>query len=166
MAGLLLAMDLSTNCGWALFERTIPPSAPRFGTERLPPGDHGRRFAHLFNWLNEAHSVMGFDALAFEKPILPRKSGDLATTEDTMILLWGLAANVRLFAALRGMRCEPVGVQECKLALTNKQHATKEEMVIAAMKVWKWPVSDDHQADAGAVGLVAYGRIWPRPVAA
>lgn len=160
----LLATDLSGNVGWSLLERG---THPRFGTLRLPPGTaHGHRFVMLDDWLSEARSVMGFDAVAYERPILPRKSGDLATTMETLEFLWGLAATVKTFASRRGIPCEGVGVQEAKIALTNRQHATKEEMVVAAMKVMNWKVANDHEADAGAVGLVAYERLWPKASAA
>lgn len=164
MTSRLLSLDLSNSVGWALLERGV---RPRFGTLKLPPEtDHGRRFIMLRDWLSEARSVMGFDAIAYEQPILPRKSGDLATTMNTLEFLWGLAAMVKAFASERGMRCEAVGVQEAKIALTNRQHATKEEMVVAAMRVMNWAVSNDHEADAGAVGLVAYERLWPKARAA
>lgn len=161
--GKLLALDLATSVGWALLQRG---QAPRFGTERLPGMAHGARFARLHDWLGEAHSLFLVDAVAFEEPILPRKAGDLATTMATLTFLWGLAAVVQLWAAQRGMPCQGVSVQHAKLALTNKQHAKKDEMVVAAMQVMNWRVSNDHEADAGAVGLVAYPRIWPKTRAA
>ena len=161
----LLALDLSTNVGWALLERGVPP---RFGTLKLPAapgGQDGPRFVALREWLFDAWRVHQFQALAYEMPILPRKSGDLATTMDTLTLLWGLAAIVRLVASEFKLPCEGVGVQEAKIALTNKQHATKDEMVVAAMQDLNWKVSNDHEADAGAVGLCAYERIWPKRAA-
>ena len=38
----------------------------------------------------------------------------------------------------------------------------KDEMVVAALQVMNWKVANDHEADAGAVGLVAYERLCPR----
>lgn len=162
----LLALDLSTNVGWALLES----GPPTFGTLRLhpaAPGDHGRRFAQLHDWLDRTHTRLRLDALAYEKPILPRKSGDLATTMDTLTLLWGLTAVVQLFAGQRDLPCVGVPVQAVKKAITGKGTATKEEMVTAAVgKAWSWKVANDHEADAGGVGVVAYEQIWPKARAA
>ena len=158
----LLALDLSTNCGWSLFEKG--KGAPRFGTFKLPPapeGEHERRFVTLFEWLHDMRSLHQFDALAFERPILPRKSGDLATTMHTLTLLWVLATVVQLFAGLQAMRCIPVPVQAAKFALTGKKNATKDEMVAAAMNVVNWKIKSHHEADAGSVGVYAYGVLFP-----
>lgn len=106
----------------------------------------------------------GFAALAFEQPILPRRAGELATTLHTLTLLWGLAATVQLFAGLHGLPCQAVTVREAKKVLTDKANATKDEMVVAALQVMNWKIANDHEADAGAVGLVAYERLWPRGV--
>lgn len=158
----LLALDLGTRTGWALLQRGTPP---RFGTLELPKANEGEnqvRFAMLHAWLGRLHEQQGYEALAFEQPILPRRAGELATTLHTLSLLWGLAAVTQLFAGQQDLPCEAVAVRDAKKALTDKALATKDEMVVAALKVMNWKVANDHEADAGAVGLVAYERIWPR----
>jgi Holliday junction resolvasome RuvABC endonuclease subunit len=162
----LLALDLSTNTGWALLERGEPP---RFGTVKLPPAigdDQGGRFKHLIEWLDGMQSLTGFDSLAYERPILPRKSGDLATTMETLTLLWGLCTIVQLYAHQNGLPCKPCPVEQAKITLTGSKHAKKEDMVRAAMGTMNWKVSNDHEADAGAVGLWAFEQLWPKRVAA
>lgn len=164
---VLLALDLSGHVGWALLDRANPP--PTFGTldlPKVPEGEHGRRFAALREWMIDMWRVHKFDAVAYEKPILPRKSGDLATTMDTLTLLWGLTAVVQLVAAEFKMPpAVGISVPEVKKALTNKQHATKDEMIYAARRTFGWRVTDDHQADACACGLAAYSRLWPKVAA-
>ena len=160
----LLALDLGTRTGWALLQRGTPPS---FGTLDLPTaneGEHQVRFAMLHAWLVRLRERQGYEALAFEQRILPRRAGELATTMHTLTLLWGLAAVTQLFAGQQGLACEAVAVRDAKKALTDKALATKDEMVVAALQVMNWKVANDHEADAGAVGLVAYERIWPRSV--
>lgn len=159
----LLALDLSTNVGFALLERG---NRPAFGTLVLPPGSPGARFRRLREWLSEMLSVHEFDGLAFEEPILPRHSGDLATTMETLTLLWGLTAVVQLFASERGLPVRGVPVKTAKKTLTGSANASKDEMVVAAMKRMNWPVANDHEADAGAVGVSAYHLIWPNAGAA
>ena len=159
---LMLALDLSTHVGHALLERG---ESPIFGTLDLPPaaeGDHQARFAHLHRFLEKTRKETYFAALAFEQPILPRRAGELATTMHTLTLLWGLAAIVQLFAGQHGLPCLAVAVRDAKKVLTDKANATKDEMVVAAMQVMNWKVANDHEADAGAVGMVAYDRLWPR----
>lgn len=158
----LLSLDLSTTCGWALMERGSPPT---FGTEKLPPafgGEQGRRFARLYEWLSDMLALHSFDAIAYERPILPRKSGDLATTMDTLTLLWGLCTVVQMFAHKAGMRCIACPVEQAKITLTGSRLAKKDQMVRAAMTDLNWKVADDHQADAGACGLWAYEQLWPK----
>lgn len=163
----LLALDLSTSVGWALFgERGLHP---RFGTERLPPAigdDQGGRFSRLLAWLDDMIERHGFEAMAYERPILPRKSGDLATTIETLTLLWGLCSMVQLFAHEQGLRCLACPVEQAKIALTGSKHAKKDDMVYAAMNDFDWKVANDHEADACAVGLWAYDQLWPKRVAA
>lgn len=162
----LLALDLSSNVGWALLERGGPPT---FGTVKLPPafgGDQGGRFARLDGWLKDMRAMHAFDAVAYERPILPRKSGDLATTMETLTLLWGLCTVAQLFAHNHGLRCIACPVEQAKITLTGSKLAKKDDMVRAAMTDLNWKVADDHQADAGAVGLWAYEQLWPKPRAA
>lgn len=162
----LLALDLSSNVGWALLERG---QHPRFGTERLPPAigeDQGVRFDSLYEFLHAMRQEHDFAALAYERPILPRKAGDLATTMDTLTLLWGLCTVVRLFAHQEGIPCRSCPVEQAKITLTGSKFAKKDDMVAAAMTTMNWKVADDHQADAGAVGVWAYEQLWPRVKAA
>lgn len=162
----LLALDLSTNVGWAVLERG---QVPRFGTERLPSaiGDQqGPRFSRLLVWLDDMHAMHKVDGVAYERPILPRKAGDLATTMDTLTLLWGLCSMVQLWANENDLPCIACPVEQAKITLTGSKHAKKEDMVRAAMGTMNWKVSNDHEADAGAVGVWAYERLWPKRVAA
>lgn len=161
----LLSLDLSTSVGWALLERGQPPV---FGTERLPPAigtDQGGRFSRLLAWLDGMHERHGFEALAYERPILPRKAGDLATTMETLTLLWGLCSMAQLFAYENALRIIACPVDQAKITLTGTRHAKKDDMVAAAMKKMDWKVANDHEADAGAVGLWSYEQLWPRAAA-
>ena len=158
----LLGLDLSTSVGHALLERGKPPV---FGTLRLPyapEGEPARRFAALQAWLEDYFTFPGFDAIAWERPILPRKSGDLASTQDTLELLWGLAAIPWTFAGRHNLPHKHVNVKDVKITLTGRQDASKDEMVAAAMKVMHWKVANDHEADAGAVGVYAMNILNPR----
>src|SRR5262245_18087794 len=86
------------------------------------------------------------------------------TTAQTLRLQISLASTIETLAKARGVRCFEVATQSAKVALLGIGRAPKDarnwdwkrEMVIAAVRRG-WPVGDDHQADACAVALVAYG---------
>ena len=60
------------------------------------------------------------------------------------------------------MRFQEVTVQQAKMTLTGKAKATKDEMIVAARTHAGWRVKNDHEADAGAVGVFAYGLLFPK----
>lgn len=153
----LLALDLSTNVGWALFgERGTVPS---FGTLRLS-GDLNGKLGRFDVWLETGGADMKPDAIAWERPLIVRTD-----TVDKLELLYGLVGIAHAAAYRMKLPHTEVTVQEAKLALTGKGLAKKHEMVAAAMNDMNWKVATEHEADAGAVGLVAYDRIWPRRAA-
>lgn len=150
----LLALDLSTHTGWARFNGRAPP---RFGTIVLEGPDMPWKHGQFLVWLEDAYFREPFEALAWERPLkLP--------TDDVPLLVWliGLVGIASAFAGKHKLRWCDVDVKEAKKALTNKQNATKEEMLWHAERGLGWQVRDHHQADAGAVGGVAYGRLFPK----
>lgn len=151
----LLALDLSTMTGFAVMERG---RAPHFGTWRAPPetvGEYGRRYSALRQWLVEMHQVHQLDGIAFEAPIMK-------PTDDMHMLrvLIGFAVIVEEVAGSLKLECVEVPVPTVKKALTGDAYAKKDKMIAAACRRG-WAVADDHQADAGAVGLVAFQTLWP-----
>lgn len=154
----LLSLDLSTNVGHA---RMIRGTRPRFGTLVLSGPDLAWKIGRFQIWLEEQHVVDPFDALAWERPLITPTD-----TVDLLELLYGLCGICYGFAGKQGMPWREVRVEQAKKALTNKARATKDEMLFAARRVVNWEVSDHHQADAGAVGVVAYEQIWPKARAA
>jgi len=163
----LLALDLSGKTGWAVMVRG---SAPIFGTWVAPPeavGEYGKRHSAFRLWLLEMDMVHGFDGFAFESPIMK-------PTDDMHILrvLIGYAVVVEECAGWLKRQsgrehfgCTEVSVQTTKKALTGDAYADKKKMIAAACRRG-WRVADDHQADAGAVGLVGYETLWPKENAA
>lgn len=148
----LLALDLSTNVGWALCQSE--GGRPQFGTLVLEGYDLARKLGMFRRWLDEFPTP--FDALSWERPlILP------TDTVGLLELLYGLVGVCYSHAGLHRMPWTDVTVSDVKIALTGKGKATKEEMLYAARRVCNWPVTNDHEADAGAVGVVACGRLWP-----
>jgi Holliday junction resolvasome RuvABC endonuclease subunit len=157
----LLALDLSSNIGWALFR---PGGPPRFGT--LPYGrtdseegtEHIARMCGQFGaWLDDFYAVERWDAIAWEAPFL--KPGDKVGKIKILIGLVGIAF------AFAGSPRHPmpyleVQPKEIKKRLAGRQDADKADMIKACWECG-WKVKSDHEADACGVGLVAYRRIWP-----
>lgn len=157
----LLALDLSGNVGVA---RMMRGSVPTFDTIKLEGPDLTFKIGQLLVFLFEEYDRDPFDGLAFE--------GAIKTDTDTvelLELLIGLCGACYAFIGLMRRRegihlawCK-VSIEDAKRALTGKARATKDEMVHAARRTMGWTVRTDHEADAGAVGLVGYQRLWPRP---
>lgn len=171
MSGTLLALDLSSNIGWAMFnpEHDDPNRRARFGT--LPYGrneddegtEHIARMCGQFsNWLDERYMVDPWQAIAWEAPFL--KPGDKV---DKIKILIGLVGIAFAFAGSRRhpMRYLEVQPKEVKKRMTGRQDADKTDVIKACWSVG-WKVKNDHEADACGVALVAYRRIWPRALAA
>lgn len=163
----LLALDIATNVGHA---RMVRGQVPTFGTLRLEGPDLTWKCGQLLEFLYDEYDRAPFDGIAFERPIL--------TPTDTvklLELLYGLIGVV--FAFIGDMRqrevvnlawCE-VSVDDAKVALCGKLYKTgtrkkvdKADMIHAARTTMGWRVVTDHEADAGACGIVAFSRLWPK----
>lgn len=158
----LLALDLSTNVGWAAF--TERGERPSFGTVVLTGGDLSYKLGQFDVWLEDRFSVDPFEALAWERPLLMPSD-----TVDLLQLLYGLVGICFAFVGRRRqldkifMPWREIDVPTAKLALTGNAKANKDEMLYAARRGLNWEVRTHHEADAGAVGGVAYEQIWPKP---
>ncbi len=160
----VLALDIATRLGFAVFEGRDDGS-PRFGTYVLPKvldkDDIGTRTLALRRWLRDQISVVRPDVVAFEAPWVPREGGTGATFIDGSVvrLLVSLAGEAETTAKECGVaRIMEVSSASAKVALAGTARLGKDRkklMVIAGTRRG-WRISDDHQADAGAVALVVY----------
>ncbi len=165
MSRTLLALDISSNIGWALFDPSQPiDRRVRFGTQ--PYGrnegeegtDHIKRMSGQFrDWLDEFYSITPWDGLAWEAPFLAPHD-----KVDKIKILIGLVGIAFAFAGSRHHPMPHYEVQpkELKKRMTDRQDAQKVDVIRACWSVG-WKVATDHEADACGVGLVAYRRIWP-----
>ena len=164
----LLAMDLSSSVGHAVFERG---RVPLFGTLPLKGNDLAMRLGAFLVWLEDMRTVHRFDGIAWERPLLTPKD-----TVDKLELLYGLVGVAYAFAGKHKLPWEEVTVEDAKFALCGavtkldaggrRRKIDKDDMVAAAMKDLNWKVATHHEADAGGVGLCAYERLWPKREAA
>ncbi len=157
----LLALDLSSNIGWAVFTAGAPP---RFGTLPLARTDdevgteHIARICGTFgNWLDDFYSVERWDGIAWEAPFL--KPGDKVGKIKILIGLVGIAF---AFAGSPKhlMPYREIEPKALKKRMTGRQDAEKVDVIKACWSLG-WKVKNDHEADACGVGLIAYRDIWP-----
>lgn len=170
----LLSLDISTHTGFAYWRDVTKP--PVCGTEKLPkvhdPDDYGGRTWPLMDWLEAFLTSTPVDAIAYESPFIPMglnsgKSSTFNTTAHTIRLQISLASTIETVAKRRLVRCVEVATQSAKVALIGFGQRPKDkpkwdwkrEMLIAATRAG-YRVSNDHEADAIAVGKVAAEHFW------
>ncbi len=167
----LLALDNSTHTGAAFW--VAPDKRPTCWTWHLRAADKfdiGSRTWQLMSLLEDFLEIQRaagtpIDALAFEEPFLPFKmsSDTFQTQVSTLKLLISLGGTVETVAKKWGLRCVEVATQQAKIAMVGfgrapkdrKDWNWKQQMRIAAVRQG-YAIADDNQADAVAVGKVAY----------
>lgn len=152
----LLALDLSSNVGWALFDPSLPKDRRvRFGTLAWGGEGYAAVAGKFLIWLIEFYSVERWDGMAWEEPWL--KAGDKV---DKMKILLGMPFMACGFAKAHNLPFTSVQPKELKKRMTDRQDADKADVIAACWSVG-WKVGSEHEADACGVGLVAYDRIFP-----
>lgn len=109
----VLALDLATTTGWALYQPGL--ERPFFGAERLPggPNDVGEPCYRLRQLLTEKHDLFHFTDIVFEDQFIPTQ-----VNSSTARRLMGLAAEVETFCYARAVthrekiRCYSVELQK------------------------------------------------------
>ena len=168
----LLALDLSGTVGAARLERG---HVPTFQTLKLEGPDLTFKIGRFQAWLFDEYDRDPFDGMAWE--------GSIKTDTDTVALLellMGLAGACYAFVGLMRER-EGIHLAWCKVSVDDakaelcgaatkvvdgkRKKMDKDDMLYHARRTMNWPVTTHHEADAGAVGLVAYSRLWPKRAA-
>jgi Holliday junction resolvasome RuvABC endonuclease subunit len=149
----VLAFDAATETGWASFADAR--SLPVLGTFVLPAcgTNYGRRNLLMLREVAALVDRFTPQVVAYEAPFFKFRD-----RWHTRRLLTGLVAMIEVAAERRAARCIEVEVCDAKECLTGERRASKGMMINAA-KGMGWQVMDDHQADACAVALVAYGHL-------
>lgn len=165
----LLALDLSGTVGAARLERG---KVPTFQTLKLEGPDLTWQCGHLNRFLYDEYDRDPFDGIAWERPLL--------TDTDTvklLELLYGLTGVVNGFIGdmrhrqIVNLAWCVVTVDDAKAelcgALTKmvgekRKKMDKDDMLYHARRTMNWSVTTHHEADAGAVGICAFSRLWPK----
>lgn len=168
----LLSLDLSTNVGHARLQRG---RVPVFGTLLLEGPDLTFKLGQFLCFLYDEYDREPFDGIAWERPLLVPTD-----TVDKLELLYGLVGVVYAFigdmraSGVVNLAWTEVTVDDAKLELcgaltkvvgNKRRKMDKDDMLYHARRTMNWRVVTHHEADAGAVGLVGYERLWPKRAA-
>jgi crossover junction endodeoxyribonuclease RuvC len=148
----VLAFDLSSSVGWALF---VGRRLVRSDTWRAPPESYdrfGRRFTGLYVFAREIIATQKPDVVAFESPAYVNRN------PRNFRYLVGLASVLEMVAHMESIRCCEVNVSTAKKRLAGHGRADKTQMVVAAVRQG-FVVANDHEADACAVALAALDHV-------
>ncbi len=144
MNSTILALDLGTTTGWALWgcDAQVTHGFVNFKSQRFEGG--GMRYLRFKRWLSEIHTTAGeIGAVYFEE--VRRHNG-----VDAAHVYGGLLATLTAWCEHHNVPYEGVPVGTIKKHVTGKGNASKAE-VIAAMRALDHCVTDDNEADALAI---------------
>lgn len=170
----VLALDLASQCGWALYDRDM--ERPFFGSTRLrrPHGTNGEALERLRVLISDQHKMHGLSDIVFEAQHIAGK-----VDPQTVYLLIGLGAMCEWIAGRIGARCLCVDIGTWRKHFlgkgafrqkdggpTARQQAKQRAMDRCAE--YGWYPQDDNAADACGVldyylSLPAIAAIYPRP---
>lgn len=137
----LLALDLGTQCGWAL---QLDSGEILSGSQPFKPGRFeggGMRYLRFRRWLSD--EIKTPDLVAFEE-VRRHNSTDAAHVYG------GLMATLTAWCEAHSVPYQGVPVQTIKKHVTGKGNAPKAA-VIAAMQARGFDPTDDNEADALAL---------------
>lgn len=137
----ILALDLGTRTGWALWDGQIISSGHiDFKNGRFEGG--GMRYLKFKQWLNQVYTNAGeIGAVYFEE--VRRHAGT-----DAAHVYGGFMAHLTAWCESRNIPYSGIPVGTIKRSATGKGSASKEAMIIAASSAVSRDISDDNEADA------------------
>jgi len=145
----ILAIDIGTQCGWALCDRagTVKGGSVSFAPAKH--GGHGKRWLAFRQFLTDTGRAAGeVHAVYFED--VKQHTGTLAAHA-----YGGFLAMLQAWCATNQIPLYPVGVGAIKKHWTGKGNAKKDAMIDEAKRRGFAPVDDNH---ADALALLSYAR--------
>lgn len=133
---MILALDLASRlCGWCAGDGSRIPLADAFKLAQHGE-DIGAMLAELDANLCVLIERFQPTAIAFEAPILPSRGGPAVMGSTlTRRKLMNVAGHVEYRAHVAGITYGEESVKDIKKELTGRYHASKDEMVAAALKL-------------------------------
>lgn len=154
---LILALDLSTRCGWACGRAG---DRPDYGTIRIggqrEGGNLGLAFAGAVDAIADLHAVQHFERVVMEAPLPPAAQ----THAHTARMQLGLAAVVELWCWRRDIPCTEASALTVRGKVIGRTRFGGRDEGKAAVIAWceaqGWRPGDDNAADA--LLLLAYAQ--------
>ena len=144
----ILALDLGTNTGWALFQQNkinagyqVFSGTINLKNDRFQGG--GMRFLRFRNWLDDINDSEAITSVYFEE--VRRHVGT-----DAAHVYGGFLATLTSWCEDHNLPYQGVPVSHIKRHVTGKGNASKQE-VIKAIEVIGYRPKDDNEADALAL---------------
>jgi len=135
----ILALDLGTHTGWALYlDGQIVSGVQDFSTRRFDGG--GMRFLKFVNWLSDVRQKNAISSVYYEE--VRRHLGT-----DAAHIYGGFMAHLTTWCELRDIPCDAKPVGTIKKHATGRGNANKDLMMAAATSRG-WNPLDDNEADA------------------
>jgi crossover junction endodeoxyribonuclease RuvC len=147
---LVLALDLSTRCGWALGR---DQETPRHGVWELPVSPAlGPRLSALAASLEDALAILAPDHVCMEAPLPPQAQ----TAMHTARLQFGLAAVCEMVCHEQGVPLDEAAPHEVRKLIFNRARVDKQEVVIWCRARGLSPAEHN---DADALALLHYRHV-------
>lgn len=138
-----LALDLGTNCGFALEHPVEGVQSGTWCFQTRRHEDAGMRFVRFRETLDTMRKNNGVTKIYFEE--VRRHAGTTAAH-----IYGGFMAVLKMWCVANGVSYESVPVGEIKKSFTGKGNAKKDEMIAEAKRRGFSP-GDDNEADAIAI---------------
>jgi len=153
MSYSILALDLATVTGWAVFKSGM--QRPHFGAQRLPGEalEVGRPVEALRRMISDLHAVHGFTDIVFEAQHIAEK-----TNIDTVYRLIALGGMTEWIAHRVGARCFKVHIQTWRKHFLGKGtgFSRDEAKDMAIARAEEYGVITDVADAAEAFGILDY----------
>jgi hypothetical protein len=142
--GSVLALDMARALGWCAGE---PGARPHYGRVALNGQTRAHAYAALLDYLEDAIALHRPARIVAEAPLSPQAQ----RSEDAALLLFGLRAQLELFAFDKAIPVAFVPFHEPRGVVLGRSNFPKGQAKIAAMtwcEAHGFSPSDDNVADA------------------
>lgn len=145
----ILALDIATQCGWALHRRGVGSIGGSEAFARRPKDAPGRRWLNFRGWLSDTVRSAGGEIHVCYYERATQMPGQHAAAH----VYGGFLAMLEAWAAMHNIRLEAVSPSTIKKHWTGKGNANKAAMIAEAERRGLHPVDDNH---ADAMALLSY----------
>lgn len=151
---VILALDLGTKTGWALYSNDkILSGVQDFSLKLSEKNRQGKRFEKFEEFLNLMHQTYNINYVFFEKVMQHHKSRAAAAIYSGF---WAILIN---WCEKNNITYEGVSVGTIKRFIAGKGNASKEDVIESVKNRGFTDIKDDNEADALALLLYAIGSV-------